>query len=313
MNSSPRVSILMNCLNGEEYLADALDSIYAQTFGHWEIVFWDNNSSDRSAEIARGYDSRIKYFKSDETYLLGKARNLALAQAKGPYIALLDVDDLWLPSKLEYQIALMESDENIGLVYSDFIFFDDSGEKYNHHSMISPRRGMIFGDLLKNNFIGTLTMVYRKSYLNKLGLMFNEGFTMVMDFELSLKLARSYAVDYIDAPLAKWRRHEKNESRVKQILSQEENTEMLSALIREYPEIEEQYGKSIASFRKYISYNFALAEWNAGNHKVAKTHLRPYLGNGKILLTAILITFLNYAQYESVKSFIKTVLGRIKR
>ncbi|HZY30567.1 MAG TPA: glycosyltransferase, partial [Candidatus Methylomirabilis sp.] len=62
----PRVSVIMNCLNGERYLREAMDSVFAQTYTDWEIVFWDNASTDASAEIAKGYGDRVRYFRSEE-------------------------------------------------------------------------------------------------------------------------------------------------------------------------------------------------------------------------------------------------------
>ena len=102
----PLVSIIMNCWNCEKYLREALDSVYAQTYPHWEIIFWDNASTDQSGEMARSYDHRLRYFKGEVTIPLGAARNKALEQAKGEFIAFLDCDDAWLPEKLEKQIPL---------------------------------------------------------------------------------------------------------------------------------------------------------------------------------------------------------------
>ena len=62
--SQPLVSIVINCYNGEEFLKSAIDSIYSQTYTNWEIIFWDNCSTDRSSEIALSYDKRLRYFKS---------------------------------------------------------------------------------------------------------------------------------------------------------------------------------------------------------------------------------------------------------
>ena len=62
----PLVSVIMNCYNGEKYLREAIDSIYAQTYTNWEIIFWDNASTDNSAEIAKLSDSRLKYFYGEE-------------------------------------------------------------------------------------------------------------------------------------------------------------------------------------------------------------------------------------------------------
>ena len=58
MNAQPLVSVVMNCYNGQRYLRDAIDSVYAQTYRNWEIIFWDNASTDRTAEIAHSYDDK---------------------------------------------------------------------------------------------------------------------------------------------------------------------------------------------------------------------------------------------------------------
>ena len=103
---SPKVSVVMNCFNSERYLREAIDSVFAQTYSDWEIVFWDNASTDNSARIAKSYGPRLKYYRGDENVSLGEARNYALGKARGEYIAFLDCDDLWAPDKLQKQIPL---------------------------------------------------------------------------------------------------------------------------------------------------------------------------------------------------------------
>jgi len=98
---NPKVSVIMNCYNGEKYLKEAIDSVYAQTYPDWEIVFWNNASTDRSAEIARGYDMRLRYFEEEEKIPLGAARNRALEQTRCNFVAFLDWDDLCMPGKLD--------------------------------------------------------------------------------------------------------------------------------------------------------------------------------------------------------------------
>jgi glycosyltransferase involved in cell wall biosynthesis len=90
---SPLVSIIMNCFNGEKYLKEAIDSVYEQSYDNWEIVFWDNGSSDNSASIAKSYDKKLKYYYTKNTLPLGKARNLALNEARGDYVAFSDFND----------------------------------------------------------------------------------------------------------------------------------------------------------------------------------------------------------------------------
>ena len=84
--NQPLVSVIMNCLNSEKYLREAIDSVYAQSYRNWEIVFWDNASNDSSAEIAWSYrDGRLRYFRGETTVPLGHARNLALKHLFGQF------------------------------------------------------------------------------------------------------------------------------------------------------------------------------------------------------------------------------------
>ena len=117
-NSLPEVSVIMNCYNCSKYLKEAIDSVYAQTYQDWEIVFWDNASSDNSAEIAKRYNNKLKYFHAEITIPLGQARNRAIEKAKGKYIAFLDCDDVWLPEKLEKQVKVFCKNPKAMLVLS---------------------------------------------------------------------------------------------------------------------------------------------------------------------------------------------------
>src|SRR5437016_12782778 len=104
--TTPKVSVIVNCHNGAQYLREAVDSVYRQQFQDWEIVFWDNASTDGSETVVRVYDHRLRRFRGSEFLPLGAARNAALAVARGDFIAFLDADDVWLPDKLTRQLAL---------------------------------------------------------------------------------------------------------------------------------------------------------------------------------------------------------------
>ncbi len=104
----PKISVLMNCYNGEKYLIEAIDSVFTQTYTDWEIVFIDNSSTDNSAEIAKSYGKKIKYYKTEHNIPLGAARNFGLKFCTGEYISFLDTDDIWLPNMLEEQINAIE-------------------------------------------------------------------------------------------------------------------------------------------------------------------------------------------------------------
>ena len=95
------ISILMNCYNGEEYLHEAITSVLNQTYNNWELVFWNNRSNDGSEKIFKSFsDKRLKYYLSQDHSKLGEARRRAFKYLKGDFIAVLDTDDIWYPSKI---------------------------------------------------------------------------------------------------------------------------------------------------------------------------------------------------------------------
>lgn len=111
MNGNPKVSILVNCYNGEAFLKQALDSIYNQTYQNFEIVFVDNHSTDKSPEIAQSYGEKLLYKRTPEFMNLYSAREFGRQFLTGEYVAFLDTDDYWYPTKLEEQILYMEKEQ----------------------------------------------------------------------------------------------------------------------------------------------------------------------------------------------------------
>ena len=135
MTSTPQVSVIMNVRNGAANLSEAIESVLAQTFSDWELIFWDDRSTDDSARIAAGYeDARIRYFLSPEDAPLGRVRDMAIRQAQGEWLAFLDQDDLWMPDKLEKQMALARMDCQVGIVYGRTLTFSTRGfeRDYDH-------------------------------------------------------------------------------------------------------------------------------------------------------------------------------------
>ena len=129
MQNEPLVSVIVNCFNGEKYLEDCLSSIINQTYDNWEVIFWDNHSTDNSKKIFKKfYDKRFKYYLSPRHTFLYEARDLAVKESNGDFIAFCDVDDFWSKEKLECLIPLFK-DKNIGIVYSNQWILNDSNKK----------------------------------------------------------------------------------------------------------------------------------------------------------------------------------------
>ena len=210
MNKQPLVSIIMNCYNGEEYLAESLKSVLNQTYQNWELIFWDNISTDNSKKIFEKYkDKRFKYFLAEKHSVLYHARNLAIQKTKGDFIAFLDTDDIWLKDKLSKQIQLF-SDENIGLVYGNYW-------RYNKINFFKKKRlssfkqlpsGKITDILLKKYSVGMLTVVIRKKFIDDKKDIFDTNFDMLSDMDFILRFSKKYKFDCVQEPLAIYRQHE---------------------------------------------------------------------------------------------------------
>lgn len=294
----------MNCLNGAEYLREAIDSVFWQTYNNWEIVFWDNASSDESGSIARSYGEKVRYFRSDTTTSLGAARNKAFAQCKGEYIAILDADDVWLPEKLESQLVLFEAKPELGMVFSDSICFDEKNTQYRLFEIVKPKRGKVFGDLLAQNFMHTIAMMYRKEALETLPYVFADEFTMVMDYDVSLRVAYLYELDYVKYPLCKWRMHPGSRSSKKRFLFASEQQILIEKLCCEIPDIKVQYKEQLNRFLiKSVYSQFALEQWYKGNKLRAREYLVPYLRNPKCLIIYLSTWILPYNLFDKVKVY----------
>ena len=142
----PLVSVILNVRNGAAFLHEALDSVMTQTFADWELIVWDDRSTDTSAQIVAGYsDHRIRYHLAPEETPLGKARDLAIRQANGEWLAFIDQDDLWLPDKLEKQITL--ACDGVGIIYGRTVLFDTQhgllrDYDYAHEMAVAASRGI---------------------------------------------------------------------------------------------------------------------------------------------------------------------------
>ena len=211
----PFVSIVMNCYNGETYLQESINSVLFQTYKNWELIFWDNQSNDKSAKIFKDYkDDRLKYYlAASHIEILYKARNCALKNAKGEFIAFLDVDDWWIPEKLEKQILLFE-DPEVGLVYGNLWLFLEKKNKKKIYKKRNLPTGRILNELLNDYVIASPTYVIRKKSMESLTYCFNDDFHIIGDFDINIRLAAKWKVQCVQSVVAFGRAHDKNLSKL---------------------------------------------------------------------------------------------------
>ncbi|HEU4648138.1 MAG TPA: glycosyltransferase family A protein [Gemmatimonadales bacterium] len=123
MTAQPLVSVVIPFLNGERFLEESIRSVLGQTYQAWELLLIDDGSLDCSSDIARryadAYPDRVRYLEHPGHANRGAttSRNVAISQAGGSYIALLDADDVWLPEKLSQQITILETHPRATMVY----------------------------------------------------------------------------------------------------------------------------------------------------------------------------------------------------
>lgn len=297
-NNPPKVSVIMNCFNGEKYLREAINSVYAQTYTDWEIVFWDNASTDNSVEIAKSYDDRLRYFLGEKTVPLYTARNYALKQARGEYIAILDCDDIWLPAKLEEQLPLFEKDGKIGLVYSDSFLFNEKGKEKRLFKIKKPCRGYVFSQLLLDLFIHIPTVVIKKEAFNSLDHWFDSRLNMIGDWDVYLRLSYRWKADYVDRVLVKYRVHRNSTSfkEGRKLLTFEYDL-MIENIKKTISDFESKYPEEVKLLKRRRDVQLSLLDWENGDKKRARSRLRVYKNDGIVFLV---LHFLMYLPYKYV-------------
>lgn len=125
----PLVSVVIAFLDGERFLREAIDSVFAQTYERWELLLVDDGSGLAASSIAREYadlePARVRYLEHDrhENRGLSASRNLGISAARGAYTAFLDADDVWLPDKLRDQVAILESRPDVGAMYGNALYW----------------------------------------------------------------------------------------------------------------------------------------------------------------------------------------------
>ncbi len=205
----PLVSVIINVRNGAATLREAIDTVLQQTFQDWELVIWDDRSTDSSATVVAQYsDPRIRYFLSPDDVPLGQARNDAIQQTVGEWIAFLDQDDLWLAHKLERQLALAK--DGVGLIYGRTVRFYPSGFERDYdqaHEYALLPEGDIFTQLFtKSCFIAMSSAVFRRSAIEDIGGI-PDMIQIVPDYYLYTAVANRYQARAVQEVVCRYRMH----------------------------------------------------------------------------------------------------------
>jgi GT2 family glycosyltransferase len=206
----PTVSIIVPTFDRLKYLRSTLASVFEQTFGDWELLIAD----DGSGAEARAYletldDPRVRVLWLSHSGRPAIARNAALREAKGEYVAFLDSDDIWTPAKLQIQIDSLRSRPGRRWGYTRFVLVDEFGNPTDWQRTRSwpVPDGWIFDKLVRSEtVIAVPSVVVSRDLLERVG-GFDEGLIMCEDYDLWLRLAAQSEVDAIDLPCTLVTRH----------------------------------------------------------------------------------------------------------
>jgi glycosyltransferase involved in cell wall biosynthesis len=202
----PKVTVIMTTYNSESYLRMALDSLLNQRFSDFEVVIVDDNSQDATIPIIDSYcDNRIVLINNSKKRGIGYARKIALENARGEYIAILDSDDIAYKDRLQVQVTFLNEHPDIHLIGSAYEIIDEVGNlKHTARVRAEPlinRWLLLFQDCIANS-----TAMFRKEFALEVG-GYDEQLCTGEDFDLWIRFAAFGRIAQLDLPLIQHREH----------------------------------------------------------------------------------------------------------
>lgn len=201
MENKGLVSIVMPSYNSEKFIRASIGSVLNQTYPYWELLIVDDCSTDKTVEIIKSFkDDRIKLFQNKTNSGAAISRNWALREAKGKWIAFLDSDDEWLPTKLDTQINFMIVN-SYSFSYTDYVRLTDEQDQKR---LITAPNKMTFRKIKKYCYVATLTVMYD---LEKVGLIQIGDIKKNNDYAIWLRVLKKVDGYHLNQCLALYHRH----------------------------------------------------------------------------------------------------------
>lgn len=196
---SPTVSVIIPSFNRAYILSRTLESVFAQTYPHMEVILVDDGSTDKTEEVCQGF-SKLQYFYQENSGV-SMARNQGVRKSRGEYIAFLDSDDEWLPEKLQKQVEFLESHPEFSWVHGEEIWIRN-GRRVNPMKKHQKGGGNQFFKSLNLCLISPSTVMMKRTLFDEFE-GFDPEFTVCEDYDLWLRILSRYPVGFIDEYLIK--------------------------------------------------------------------------------------------------------------
>lgn len=321
--ASPLVTMIVLCYNQARFVVETLESVKAQTYKNTELIIVDDCSTDDSVAVIDRWlqENKIQgnFIRHQQNQGICKSLNEALSLTTGKYISMIASDDIWLPDKIERQVAIMESQlESVGVLYSDAFQIDESSHPLPvmfiaaHRPLPKMPQGQIFETLIEGNFIPGMTTLIRRSCYHKVGA-YDENLPWE-DWDMWMRIARCYNFLCSPLPSAKYRAHEHSYSHsdpvrmvrqcirigLKQIALEDLTDDQKSKLARQLLNWSEfLYSQNDPEFP-----DFLLAILQATGHKRAQWMYR---------FAKLRVSFQNWQRAKSCRQILLDLRGRLFR
>ncbi len=199
----PLVSVIIPTFNRAHLLPATIDSVLAQTWQPLEVLVVDDGSTDETTAIVAAYGTRVRYLRQVNAGV-SSARNHGARAAQGAYLAFLDDDDLFEPTKIDRQMACFQAQPSVGLVHCRYFLADHAGTVIGQMGLLPA--GTILGELLVRNFLWMSAPLIPRAVFEAVG-GFTESLSTAADYDLWLRIARRYAFGCVQSALGTYRLH----------------------------------------------------------------------------------------------------------
>ena len=202
MKDNGLVSVIMPSYNTAKHIGESIESVMNQTYSNWELIIVDDCSTDDTDVVVQGYlsDSRIRFLKNEKNSGAAISRNYALREAKGKWVAFLDSDDVWLPEKLESQIAFM-LEKKCGFSYTNYEEMDEDSNPLG--VMVTGPKCITQKGMFAYCWVGCLTVMYDTELVGTVQI---KDIQKNNDYAMWLQICRKADCYLLDETLAKYRK-----------------------------------------------------------------------------------------------------------
>ena len=267
------ISVLMNCYNGERYLRETIESLESQTFKDFEVVFIDNQSSDKSKQLIEASSLNVRYFKTEKKISLGEARKFGLERCTRRYVCFLDTDDIYTVEALNIlHNAISQSD--YGFVYGNQLLIDGNSKHIGRiRNKYAGQSGAFFGKLLYHWDIPLVATIVDRDKILSSQITFQSHYEGSEEFDFFLRIAACFDAKAIDEYVVQYRIHSSLSSRLgDRIFIEREKA--LNDLKRDFPGLMNSHSKELDHGLARLEYYKAQHDMKNGNYTIARLKLK---------------------------------------